>query len=474
MQAHQPSHTFARSLGAAALFGMIASLGPANVAAAADEAAWKAGAVEVVITPEENIWMAGYASRDHPAEGKETDLHGKALALEDQTGARLVIVTLDLIGVPRELRKNLETRCGEAYGLPPEGLLINASHTHSGPEFRVGRTHGDDGDVGHSEGGEAYGRRLEDALFEAVGQAIDRLEPARLGYTHARAGFAMNRRLPSPDGYRNSPNPDGPVDQAVPVLRITGENGKLRAVLFGYACHNTTLALYDWNADYAGYAQTYIQESHPGVTALFLMGCGGDQNPYPRGSVELCKQHGRALANAVEVALDVAPREIKGPLRSAIAEVDLDYANVPTRDELEKRIESGSKLETDHAKRFLAKLDAGENLPTSYPCPVQVIRFDNDLVIAAISGETVVDYSLRLKRELNGEAAVWVAGYSNDVMGYLPSKRVREEGGYEAEGAMLYSSTHPSPWAPSLEERIIAKVHELNQALLAAEKDSNR
>lgn len=454
--------------------GLVLIACAANIAKAADETTWKAGAADVVITPEKNIWMAGYASRNHPAEGKETDLHGKALALEDQNGARLVIVTLDLIGVPRELRANLEKRCGEAYKLPPEGLLVNASHTHSGPEFRVGRTPGDDGDSPHSSDGAAYGQWLEDRLFEAVGRAIAGLEPARLGYTHARAGFSMNRRLPSPNGYQNSPNPDGPVDQAVPVLRVTGADGKLRAVLFGYSCHNTTLALYNWNADYAGYAQTYVQEAHPGVTALFLMGGGGDQNPYPRGTVELCKQHGRALANAVQVALDVAPREIKGPLRSAIATVDLDYSNVPTRAELEEKAKSSSGLVASHAKRFLAKLDAGETLPTSYPCPVQVIRFDNDLVIAAIGGETLVDYSLRLKRELAGEAVVWVAGYSNDVMAYLPSKRVREEGGYEAEGAMLYSSTHPSPWAPSLEERIIAKVHELNKSLMNADKDSSQ
>jgi hypothetical protein len=442
--------------------------GAAREAAAADEPTWKAGAAAVVITPETSMWMAGYASRKHPAEGKETDLHGKALALEDDHGSRLVMVTLDLIGVPGSLRKNLEKRCGAAYKLPPEGLLLNASHTHSGPEFRVGKRMGDDADVDRSKEGEAYGRQLEDKLFKLVGDALARLEPARLGYTHARAGFAMNRRLPTRNGYQNSANPDGPVDQSVPVLRVTGADGKLRAVLFGYACHNTSLSLYKWNADYAGYAQEYVQAAHPGVIAMFMMGCGGDQNPYPRSTVELCRQHGRALANAVEVALGVAPRDVRGPLRSAYAEVDLDYSIVPTRADFEKRLASKDALEASHARRFLAKLDAGETLPKSYPCPVQVIRFGDDLVLVAIGGETLVDYSLRLKRELAGPAAVWIAGYSNDVMGYLPSKRVREEGGYEAEGAMKYSSTHPGPWATSLEERIIGKVHELDRALQSA------
>jgi hypothetical protein len=442
--------------------------GFARGAAAEDKPTWKAGAAAVAITPEDSMWMAGYASRTHPADGKETELHGKALAIQDEHGARLVMVTLDLIGVPRTLRKNLERRCAAAYELPPEGLLLNASHTHSGPEFRVGSRDGDDGDLNRSKAGAEYGRQLEEKLFKLIGGAIARLEPARLGYTHARAGFAMNRRLPTPGGVQNSPYPDGPVDQAVPVLRVTGEDGALRAVLFGYACHNTSLSLYQWNADYAGYAQEYIQAEHPGVQAMFMMGCGGDQNPYPRQTVEMCRQHGRALANAVETALSVAPRDVRGPLRAAYAEVEIDYAEVPTREDFRKRLESGDRLRGDHARRFLAKLDAGETLPTSYPCPVQVIRFGDDVVLVAIGGETVVDYSLRLKRELAGPAVVWVAGYSNDVMAYLPSKRVREEGGYEAETAMLYSSTHPAPWAPSLEERIVAKIHDLNRALQAA------
>jgi hypothetical protein len=439
---------------------------PCGTTSAPPEApVWRAGIASVAITPQTNLWMAGYAARTKPAEGKETDLFGKALALEDERGSRLVIVTLDLIGAPRALREDLERRCADAYKLPPEALLLNASHTHSGPEFRVGRRPWDDGNFRPTDEGDAYGQRLEDQLFTLVGEALDHLAPARLGYTHARAGFAMNRRLPTPGGYQNSPYPDGLVDQAVPVLRVVGADGKLRGVLFGYACHNTALSLYKWNADYAGYAQEFIQQAHPGVVALFLMGCGGDQNPYPRGTIEFAQQHGRALANAVETALMVAPREIKGPLRSAYAEVDLDYAPIPTREDLRKRLDSKDKYEAGHAKRFLAQLDAGETLPTSYPCPVQVVRFGADLVLAAIGGETCIDYALRLKKELAGQAAVWVAGYSNDVMGYIPSRRVREEGGYEAGGAMRFSSTHPGPWAPTLEEKIIGKVHELDRSL---------
>jgi hypothetical protein len=431
------------------------------------QSAWKAGVASIAITPSENIWMAGYASRNKPANGKETDLFAKALALQDDQGRQLVMVTSDLIGIPRELRQNLVERCGEAYHLPPEGLLLNASHTHSGPEFRIGRGYWKAGDAGAVSGSVAYGREVEEKFFRIIGQALEKLEPAQLGYTHARAGFAMNRRLPSISGIQNSPYPDGPVDHDVPVLRITGADKQLLAILFGYACHNTSLSLYQWNADYAGYAQEYLQAAHPGAVAMFMMGCGGDQNPYPRRTLELCQQHGRALANGVETALTVAPRMVAGRLRAAYAEVDIDYAEPPSRAEFERRLASKDRYEAEHAKRMLGKLDADETLPKSYPCPVQVIHFGDELVLVALGGETCVDYSLRLKAELASTAAVWVAGYSNDLMAYIPSRRVRLEGGYEGESSMRYSSVHPGPWAPTLEEKIIGKVHELQQVLAA-------
>jgi hypothetical protein len=421
---------------------------------------WKAGAASVAITPGEPTWMAGYASRNKPSEGKFQDLFAKALALEDATGARLVIVTLDLIGVPRALRDAVEKQVCQKHGLRPEGLLINASHTHSGPVVRSGKSFYDLAPE-QQQRVDKYAAGLQEKLVSLVGKAIADLAPARLGYCHARAGFAMNRRLPTKNGYQNSPYPDGPVDHDVPVLRVERPDGKLRAVLFGYACHNTTLALYQFCGDYAGFAQQYLEQSHPGTTALFMIGCGADQNPYPRSTLALAEQHGRTLATAVEAALLPQPRPVNGPLRMALAEVPLDFAAVPSRDELLQTQQKTNPYEKRHASLLLEELKTNGRLRTSYPYPVQVIRFGDDLVLVALAGEVVVDYSIRLKREAAGPA-VWVAGYSNDVFAYVPSARVLKEGGYEASGAVLYSSL-PSPFAPTIEERIIGTVHELNR-----------
>jgi neutral ceramidase len=393
---------------------------------------WQAGAFATAITPEKLLSLAGYASRKKPAEGKVQNLFAKALALEDEKGSRLVIVTLDLIGVPQSLRQNLAAKANAKFGLSPERLLLNASHTHSGPSLRTTPPPPlENGGTVQMADSYEYTQTLEEKILAAIGGALADLRPARLTWNKARCGFAMNRRKdytlpPEHPNANKAPNPDGPVDHEVPALRVEASDGTLRAALFGYACHNTSLGFFHYCGDYAGYAQEFLQEHRPGFTALFLMGCGGDQNPYPRRSdvvpgitdLELAQQHGRALSNAVEVALSVNPRPVGGPIRAAYEEVALEYAK------------PGKAVH-------------------SYP--VQVIKLGSDLTLVALGSEVVVDYSLRFKRELAGAGGVWVAGYSNDYSGYIPSLRVLKEGGYEAAAG----------WAESVEDRIARKVHEL-------------
>lgn len=425
---------------------------------------FRAGVATTVITPEQSMWMSGYAARTKPSEGKVHDLRAKALTLEDSQGTRFVIVTVDLIGVSRSLRDWLEKQVNQRYKLPPEFLLLNASHTHCGPVMEEAKDSiYENTFYGLSpqqiQRSRQYVEALQQKLLRLIGRSIENLAPARLAYTHARAGFAMNRRLKTEQGYRISPNPDGPVDHDVPVLRVDSPDGELRAVVFGYACHCTTLSFYKFCGDYAGFAQLYLEEAHPEATALFIAGCGGDQNPYPRRTLALAQQHGRALANGVETALLSQASPIRGPIQSALETVTLDFAEPPSRQQLKQQAQSTNKYERWHAEVLLKELEQTGRICTTYPYLVQVVQFGSDLTMIALAGEVVVDYSLRFKAELPG-SPVWVAAYSNDVFGYLPSLRVLQEGGYEGGGAMLYTDL-PGPFAPSVEKRVVDKVHEL-------------
>ena len=432
--------------------------------ASAGQQLWKAGIASAVITPDESMWMAGYAARKGPSEGKVHDLWAKALALEDGQGARFVLVTVDLIGVPRPTRDWMEEQVEARFKLPPASLLLNASHTHCGPVVRETR-YSIYGNTLYGLSAEQikqsdqYVEDLQRKLLRLVGKALDNLAPARLGYTHARAGFAMNRRSKTETSYSISPNPDGPVDHDVPVLRVDSPEGKLQAVVFGYACHCTTMSFNMFCGDYAGFAQECVQQAHPGATAFFVAGCGGDQNPYPRREIEHCQQHGRALANGVETALSSQARPVRGPVKAVLETVTLEFAEPPSREQLEQRAKSSDKYERRHAEVLLDELKRAGKIRNTYPYLVQVVRFGDDLTLVALAGEVVVDYSLRLKAEI-ADSAVWVAGYSNDVFGYVPSLRILQEGGYEGGGAMRYTDL-PGPFASSIEDRIVDKVHEM-------------
>ena len=245
-------------------------------------------------------------------------------------------------------------------------------------------------------------------------------------------------------------------------MRVTDTDGNLMAILFGYACHNTVLNLFETSGDYAGFAQHYIEANHPTVQAMFVMGAGGDQNPLPRRRIEYVRQHGRALAKAVEQALSAPQRPVDGPLRVARADARLEFQPHADRSVLKQQTQSKNQYQRWKANYILGELEAGHSISREYDLPIQIAVFGNDLLMVAIGGETVVDYSLRFKRQYSADNGpmLWVAGYSNDVFGYLPSLRVLKEGGYEGGGHMVYTK-FPGPFTETVEQRIFDTIERL-------------
>ncbi len=416
--------------------------------------ALRAGAARVKITPPLPVWLSGYAARTHPANAVLMDLYAKALAIDDGRGGRVVIVTTDLIGLPREVSDEAAGRLGARYGVKRSQILFNSSHTHTGPmiwpNLKVMLDLSDQEQRRLAE----YSSALIDNLVKVAGDALGALTPARLSYGQGEAGFAINRRAARlHDLGKDAP---APVDHSVPVLRVEREDGSLLAVLFGYGCHNTTLTaeFYEISGDYAGFAQAAVERAHPGATALFLMLCGGDQNPNPRSSRELAERYGEELAGAVEEVMKRPMSRVKGPMRTAYESIELTFAP-HSRKQFEEEAESKDVFRQRRARLMLADYDRGAPI-TSVAYPAQAIRL-NGLTIVALGGEVVVDYALRLKREFPGERLV-VAGYSNVVMSYIPSRRVLEEGGYEAEDAMIYYGL-PGRYTEDVEERVIGAAH---------------
>lgn len=421
----------------------------------------KVGAGRCVITPEQDMWMSGYASRTEPSSGKLHDLWAKALVIEDESGARGVIITTDLVGLPASIARPTAELIEKEFGIPRERVMLTASHTHSGPVLRDNLF----GMYGLNEDQwklvEDYTAKLPGLIVTAVRQGIEGLEPGTLHWGIGEAGFAKNRRKYTVNGVTNDFNPIGPVDHDVPVLSARAADGSLKAVLFGYACHCTVLGIQQWNGDYAGFAQVYLEKKFPGTTALFAAGCGGDQNPLPRREIELAEKYGMELANAVEAALNGTTHDVCGPIHAAYREIPLALSPPPTREEVENQLQSTDVYIQRRAQSLIQKYEEAGALDTTYPYPVQVWRLGDTLQFTVLGGEATVDYSLRLKYEL-GREKQFVIAYANDVCSYIPSLRVLREGGYEGESSMIYYGFH-GPWAPAIEEDIVATVHELTE-----------
>ena len=428
----------------------------AGVVAAAD---FRAGMARVDITPKTSIWMSGYGDRKHPSEGVLHPLWAKALAIEDGKRNRVVMVTTDLIGLPRAISDVVAARVLKDFGLDRSRLLLNSSHTHTGPYVR--RNLPTMFDLSEQDQGKiaAYGGELTDNLVMVIGEALGKLEPARISFGTGAAHFGINRREPTPKGVKIGLNPQGPVDPDVPVIRVTGLDGSLKAVLFAYACHNTTLTgqFYQLSGDYAGFAQIELEKAHPGATALFMMLCGADQNPNPRGTLALAEQHGKTLAVEVDRMLASALTPLKGPVRAAFENIELEFAP-HTRETFEEELKDANPSKVRRARVMLQAYDERRPVRRT-PYPIQAVRFGKSLTVLALGGEVVVDYGLRAKREYPGGNLI-VAGYSNDVMSYIPTLRVLREGGYEANDSMVYYG-QPGPYAEDVEERIFSGVHQV-------------
>ena len=429
----------------------------------AEAAGWKAGVATAVITPEKAVWLAGYGSK-RPPDGKLHDLWMKSLALEDPDGHRVVLITSDFQGVPKGMSDQVFAQLRQRFMLQRHQVMFTFSHNHCGPRLGNDLIDYYPIEVEQVTLVEEYTAKMVTACVAMVGESLAQLAPASLQMGEGKTTFAVNRRnnleKEVPALLAKGEPLKGPVDHAVPVLTVTRPNGKLEAVLFGYACHPTTLSFLTWCGDYPGFAQLEVEENHPGTTAMFVNTCGGDQNPLPRRSVELCQRYGHMLAVAVEEVLQQPSLKTVAPgLRSAFEYIELPYLKVVERQELNELMQDRNAIRARWAARMRQRLDNGETFSPSYPYPVHAWRLGQEMLVIGMGAETVVDYALRFKKEFG--TGTWVCGYADDMIAYIPSRRVWEEGGYEG-GTYLYEYGRPAfRWAGDIEDRVAASVYKL-------------
>ncbi|NWF86134.1 MAG: hypothetical protein HXY18_20175 [Bryobacteraceae bacterium] len=431
---------------------------PLAALAQADGATMRVGLSVRDVTPDGPIWLGGYAARTNASARVDTPLLVQTCAIRGGEGT-IVFVALDNCGVSHALLEPTLADLRARHGLGPGAIMVVCSHSHSAPVVDgplMGMYPLRDAD---KDAVQRYSERLRAALGEAVTAAMQDLQPALLEHGVGRATFAINRREFREGGVVLGENPDGPVDWEVPVLKVKATNDTVRAILFGYACHGTSIAgpdFYVVSGDYMAYARQHLEALYPGAVAVFLTGMGGDANPSPRGSLLWSKRHGLELAGAVAGVLSRPMRPVKGAVRLAYEEVACPLESPPTQERLEQDAKDPSVHVRNRAAAYLALLREGRPLPTTVPLSLAAVRIGDDLLVLAMGGEVVADYAKRLKRQFATEHP-WTIGYAYHVPCYIPSMRVLKEGGYEPDFSMIYYGLY-GPFKPTIENLLVSRI----------------
>lgn len=403
------------------------------------------GGVTTDITPAHPLVMAGFGQR-RPFDEVARRIKARVLVFEREN-VRAILVSADLLRwSPRQV-ESLRGRLLQATGVPPELVLLHATHTHCAPQTSLNL------EPLQPAADPGYLAELEERIVAAARRAAADTVPVEASLGHGHCGFAVNRRLWRDGKVAMAPNPNGPIDPQVTVASFRREDGTPVALLVHYTCHPTTSAQNCISPDFAGTAMDFVEaDLGPGTVAAYLQGCCGDIRPalvedgrFYRGSQADVERLARECAAAVHAArsdTQVALGDV--PLRGHRQRAELPYAHLPTLDELQVRAEL-PEAEGRLARRLIANSDwrcGHAELEAS------LLQLAGGLSLLALNAEPVVEYGFAIRRI--GGPGVLPLGYSNGMLGYLPTARQLEEGGYEADQSTRAYGL-PGPLGPDTE-----------------------
>ena len=404
------------------------------------------------ISPTFPMTMAGYGARLDRFDDVHDPLSFTALILEER-GKRLCIGAADLICFENTHVMRLREKIAKVIDAPVDHVLLNASHTHGGPEFRDGGAYY--GAHRSKSVCAQYRKWLEGPVLQATRKALAGLAPGSLWIGEGASCIPMNRRLDRDGTVVNAPNPDGPVDDRVQVLALRDRDDVLRAVGVRLSCHPvSTGAQHRITADYPGAFRAAARRAlGDEVVPFFLQGAGGDMRP----SQVDAGDRWRALAHdelpvigdtLMREALAVltgghmtklGPLSIRGRLQDAIVPCEVWHTE---REEFERMLESGSGSDLIYATEALHQLDTQGKLASETPLRVHALWLTRDFVVVGIQAEVLIGMGAYVERSLK-PARTLLLGYSNGCECYLPDTKELKRGGYEQSSYIYHGWTGP-------------------------------
>lgn len=439
---------------------------------------WRIGFAQADITPPAGqVQMTGYG-RERYAEGALAPLLTQAVAFEDRQGVKAILIAADVLGFDRVMVTGIRRAIQAKHGLPPERIMLSASHTHWGPAVKFA--------VGYSIGAPNvwYMGRLEDRMLACVDEAIKDLASASLDYGSMDfRGIGCNRRRPVNGKIGWGPYREGSFDGHTPVMRVQWsrrQGAKTRQlILVGHACHPTSSgAIQKWSPGYPGALRDRLAEALPGAKAMFVQGCGADAKVVHTdpGSGHLVFTNDAVRAKAAGVCLGDAVldhlkaggmKSLDAKLACSLASGRISFGERWSRETLEALAypKPGAKgvprnWNTWTARQMLALPDARQD----FQYDVQAWKLGGRLMLFGLEGEVCSPWGPLVRAMAPTEEAM-VIGYANNTGSYIPDSRIIREGGYEGLVSQHVYGL-PGPFTEKIDEevrKIVAKAVETVQ-----------
>lgn len=431
----------------------------------------KAGFFESDVTPPIGSYLAGYPSRTEGSQGVDDPLLLRIIALEDDAGTRLVLLTADLLKWPRDLSWRTKLWAEQELGLPSPALILNLSHTHSAPALFLQRCYP------HWPVDREYLCSLEQTIREGIAAALEDLQPTRIEHGLGEAHFGINRRSRNPEtGIMGlGPNENGYYDPELPVFAFY-RGSDLAALLYSYACHSTSKSKLLISADWPGQvAQGLKAELGEHVMTAFAQGAAGSimTRISERGDEEAYRAYWREVAGDIA---DFLRSDVMRPIELSLSaserefEIPYDMTRLPTRAEL---LNMSSPYDTEipdgyrPANRSIMRLWASDlleqmrtgTIPEAFRMHLTHWRLNEALQVIAMSGEVTAEVG-RAVKSLFPERETLFLGYCTYTDAYIPTAAMLPEGGHEALGSICFHE-RPAPFVPEIDEIIAREVRAL-------------
>jgi len=415
------------------------------------------------ITPESRMPMRGYAVRKDLFDRVHDPLTFTGLVLEEGD-RRAFIGAVDLVSMPGDgsLPELLE-RIGKIVGCPPDCVMLNASHTHGGPN--VSRSQRAEPDP-HGDLCESYKQLIYDRITGAAERAVADLREGTLRFGEGTTDLPISRRLERDGRILHAPAPGAPTDPRTHLLALHDAEGALAAVGFKVSCHSVATAWqHQITADYPGAWRDAFSQAFAGrVTPFFLQGAGADTRPRQTADGDQWRavphdelpEIARGLLAECLVTLAGPAMQPVGPL---LLSGKIQPVEVPCeplygrREQFEELLAGGDERQRRYAEKCLALLDEGQPVPDHATVHVQTLWLTEDLALVGLDVEPLCALGFAVEKAL-APARVVLLGYNNGSCCYLPTSAEIARGGYEAESYLGKPWT--GPLGPGIEESIIA------------------